>query len=118
MAVALRQPAMTEDIEMEAGRVVQVSLKSKRLFLPVPDAEKPLERDGARPQPDGHPGVIEPVGGKTETRLKKSLAQPTSVQHLAFTGTGSFNQVQRRSTLAAVVARKIEKPYRQQSNRA
>jgi len=68
---------MTEHIEMEAGRAVQVRFKSKSLFLLVPDTDEPLERDGPRSQADGYPGVIEPVGRKPEAGLKKSLAQPT-----------------------------------------
>ena len=74
MAVTLGQPAMTEHIKMEAGRGVQVSFESKSFLLLVPDADKPLERNWARPQADGDPGVIKPVSRKTEAGLEQGLA--------------------------------------------
>src|SRR6476660_4295907 len=113
MAVALGQPAMTENIEMETWRAIQVSFKSESFLLLVPDAEEPLERDRARSQMDGYPRVIEPMSAKAEVGLEKSLAEPARVQHLAFVGTGRLDPVQRRSAFATVVASKIEKPKRQ-----
>ena len=117
LAVALRQPAMTEHIKMEGGSAVQVSFKSKSFFLLVPDADKPLEGDGPGPQADGHPGIVEPVRGKAEAGVKLGHAQPTGVQHMAFAGTRGLHPAQGGGTLAAVIARKIEKPHPQQDDR-
>src|SRR5690349_7987628 len=107
---------MTEHIQMEAGCVVQVSFKRKRFFLLVPDADKPSEGDRPRAQADGYPGIVEPVSSEAEVGLEQSLTQPARVEHLTFVGAGSFHPVQCCGTLATVVARKIEKPRRQQNH--
>jgi hypothetical protein len=44
---------------METRGTIQVRLKSKSFLLLVPEADKPLERDGAGLQTDGHAGVVD-----------------------------------------------------------
>lgn len=101
---------MTENIELEAGSTTQIGFKGKSFFLFVPRTNEPLEGNRARPQADGHLGIVEPVRGETEVCLKEGNAEPVRVENAPFAGTGGFNPAKRHRTPAAVVPGKVKKP--------
>ena len=108
---------MAEDIQPEARSAIQIGFKSKRFFLPLPNADKPLEGDGAGSQSYRDSGIIEPVRDEAESRLEKSYSQPTRLEESAAVGACRFHPTQCQGTFFAVIAGKVEKPHRQQDSR-
>lgn len=115
LTVLLRQPAMTEDVELEGWRTTQVRFERQSLLLFVPCAYKPTEGNRAWPQADRDLGIVEPVGSEAEPSLKKCNAQPVGVEDSSFGGARRFYPAKRQCTLATVVAGKVKEPRREQN---
>ena len=108
LAVALRQPAMPEHVQMEARCAVQVASKVDSFLLLVPDADKPLERDGTRSQTNRYAGVVEPVSGETEAAPEAKSYPASGRRAFVLCWNRRFDPVQGRGAFAAVIAGKIK----------
>ena len=108
---------MAEDIQPEARSAIQIGFESKRFFLPLPNADKPLEGDRAGSQSHRDSGIIEPVRDEAKAGLKKSHAQPARVEDSTPVGARRFYPAQGQGPFSVVIAGKVEKPHRQQDSR-
>src|SRR5438876_5840859 len=114
----LSQPAMAGNLQMEGRRIVEIGLKCECFSLPTPCADNPLQGNVARQQLDGDPGVLEPMGSKTEMCLKPAGAKPSGLHNPAPRRARSLHPLQNQSSAPPVVAGKQKVPKRNQGGRS
>ena len=103
----MARPAVTDDIEMEAGRKSHVGFERKRFLLLAPATQGPL--DGQRPgqQANGKTSVLKPAGGKMEGGFEpRAAGLPAQIRDVALSQACRLQPLQHVTRAAAVVMHK------------
>src|SRR6185369_1733553 len=70
------KPAVAQYLEVKTGSTTEITFKRKRLFLPPPQTQSPLEWNRPGTQSDSDGGIFCPLTGKTQVRFEAIRAQP------------------------------------------
>jgi len=112
-SAAVSAPAVAHDLEMKAWRASQISLKGQSLFLLVPAAQQPVNRQRARPKFHGDVCVVEAAGRKLKAGVQAMAVHPSPVENSSFAGAGGLNPTQRLGSFATVVGGEEKVPRSQ-----
>jgi [ribosomal protein S18]-alanine N-acetyltransferase len=113
--LAIRDPPVAKNLQLEAGRVIQIGFKCEGLFAFATQAGDPLQREGTRQQPNRDPDIFKPLSRKMQTRLQTAGSKPFRLDDPALACT---RPVQCDNPSAAVITGKIKVPKAEQDSRS
>src|SRR5579872_905370 len=72
----MRAPAMSNYLKVKVRRAIEVGFEGQGLFLFMPAAHQPLDRQRSRSKAHCYPRIFKPLGRKMEPGLHAGISQP------------------------------------------